>query len=205
MDKENRTKANIFEAAARLFSEKGFTGTTLRNIAGAPSVRVSETAIYRHFESKAAILDEIFSVFRVLPKSYIPSRSRIDVYLKTDTPRQLLTRFIPACKGEDALFMTQVYRILFREQFTNQGARDIVNDHLIGEAADSLRYALERLTQAGAIPEMDAKFVSRLWTMNMFTIISANGFAKPNLLLADGMIDMMLTGKLPGITNNPPA
>jgi len=32
-----------------------------------------------------------------------------------------------------------------------------------------------------------------------------NGFAKPNLLLADGMIDMMLTGKLPGITNIPPA
>ena len=204
MDKENRTKANIFEAAARLFSEKGFTGTTLRNIAGAPSVRVSETAIYRHFESKAAILDEIFSVFRVLPKSYIPSRSRIDVYLKTDTPRQLLTRFIPACKDEDALFMTQVYRILFREQFTNQGARDIVNDHLIGEAADSLRYALERLMEAEAIPKMDAKAIARLWTMNMFTITSANGFAKPNLL-ADGMIDTMLTGKLPGVTNNPPA
>ena len=52
---------------------------------------------------------------------------------------------------------------------------------------------------------MDAKFASRLWTMNMFTITSANGFAKPNLLLANGMIDMMLTGKLPGITNNPPA
>ena len=204
MDKENRTKANIFEAAARLFSEKGFTGTTLRNIAGAPSVRVSETAIYRHFESKAAILDEIFSVFRVLPKSYIPSRSRIDVYLKTDTPRQLLTHFIPTCEDEDALFMTQVYRILFREQFTNQGARDIVNDHLIGEAADSLRYALERLMEAEVIPKMDAKAIARLWAVNMFTITSANGFAKPNLL-ADGMIHMMLTGKLPGITNNPPA
>ena len=204
MNKENRTKANIFEAAARLFSEKGFVGTTLRNIAGAPSVRVSETAIYRHFESKAAILDEIFSVFRVLPKSYIPSRSRIDVYLKTDTPRQLLTHFIPTCEDEDALFMTQVYRILFREQFTNQGARDIVNDHLIGEAADSLRYALERLMEAEAIPKMDAKAIARLWTMNMFTITSANGFAKPNLL-ADGMIDTMLTGKLPGVTNNPPA
>jgi len=204
LDKENRTKANIFEAAARLFSEKGFTGTTLRNIAGAPSVRVSETAIYRHFESKAAILDEIFSVFRVLPKSYIPSRSRIDVYLKTDTPRQLLTHFIPTCEDEDALFMTQVYRILFREQFTNQGARDIVNDHLIGEAADSLRYALERLMEAEVIPKMDAKAIARLWAVNMFTITSANGFAKPNLL-ADGMIHMMLTGKLPGITNNPPA
>jgi len=202
LNKENRTKANIFEAAARLFSEKGFADTTLRNIAGAPSVRVSETAIYRHFESKAAILDEIYGVFRALPKSYIPSRRQIDAYLKTDTPRRLLTRFIPACKDEDALFMTQAYRILFREQFTNQGARDIVNDHLIGEAADSLRYALERLIQVGAIPKMDAKFVSRLWTMNMFTITSANGFANPNLLLADGMIHMMLTGKLP---NNPPA
>ena len=201
MNKENRTKANIFEAAARLFAERGFAGTTLRNIASSPSVGVSETAIYRHFESKAAILDEIYGVFRALPKSYISSHRQIDAYLKTYTPRQLLARFIPACKDEDALFMIQVYRILFREQFTNRKAREIVGDHLIGEAADSLRYALERLIQAGAIPKMDAKAIAGLWAVNMFTITSANGFAKPNLL-ADGMIHMMLTGKLP---NNPPA
>ena len=116
LDKENHTKANIVEASAKLFSEKGFTGTTLRNIAGSPSVRVSEAAIYRHFECKAAILDEIFRVFCALPKSYIPSRNRIDIYLKTDTPHRLLMRFIPTCKDEDTLFMTRVYRTLFKEQ-----------------------------------------------------------------------------------------
>jgi len=196
LNKRKHTKANIFEAATRLFSEKGFSGATLRNIASLPSVGISETAIYRHFESKAAILDEIFSVFRTLSKSYIPSHRQIDAYLKTDTPRQLLVRFIPTCKDEDSLFMTQAYRILFREQFTRQEAREIVNG-LIGETADSLQYALERLMEAGAIPMMDAKAFSKLWSMNMFSNMSINDFARPNPLLVDGMIHMMITGNLP--------
>lgn len=202
MDKQKNTKANIFEAAAELFSEKGFTGTTMGDIASSPRVRVSEPAIYRHFENKQAILNEILSVFRALPKSYIPSCSQIDTHLSTDTPRRLLTRFIPTCKDENAPFMTYAYRILYREQFTRQEAREIAHDHLIGEAADSLRYALERLTEAGAIPAMEVKtIISRMWAMNMFSSVSMNGFANPDLLLADSMIHMMITGKLPGVFN----
>ena len=52
-------KASIVEAAIRLFGEKGFRGTTTREIAAA--VGVSEPILYEHFKTKgdlyAAIID----------------------------------------------------------------------------------------------------------------------------------------------------
>src|SRR3954452_19314482 len=52
-------KASIVEAAIRLFGEKGFRGTTTRELAAA--VGVSEPILYEHFKTKselyAAIID----------------------------------------------------------------------------------------------------------------------------------------------------
>ncbi len=48
------TKERIARVAVRLFSKKGFKGTTIKDIAG--EVGITEGAIYRHFSSKEDII-----------------------------------------------------------------------------------------------------------------------------------------------------
>jgi AcrR family transcriptional regulator len=52
------TKEKLMRASVRLFVQKGISATTTRDIAAAAGV--AEGTIYRHFESKEAMADEIF-------------------------------------------------------------------------------------------------------------------------------------------------
>jgi AcrR family transcriptional regulator len=54
----SKTRARIEMEALRLFAERGVTGTSVRDIAGA--VGVAEAALYRHFPSKDALSRALF-------------------------------------------------------------------------------------------------------------------------------------------------
>ena len=56
---EPSTKDRITEAALRLFSEKGYLGASLSDIA--KQVGISKAALYKHFASKQEILDRILA------------------------------------------------------------------------------------------------------------------------------------------------
>ncbi len=54
----------IINASIKLIAEKGIQGLTIKNLAKA--IKVSEPALYRHFESKTAILVAILDSFKSL-------------------------------------------------------------------------------------------------------------------------------------------
>ena len=54
------TKEKILECAITLFSERGYVAVSVRDIARAVGVR--ESALYKHFQNKQAILDEIVTL-----------------------------------------------------------------------------------------------------------------------------------------------
>ena len=51
------TKECITDAALTLFSERGYTGTSVKNIADAVGIR--DASLYKHFKSKQEIFDSI--------------------------------------------------------------------------------------------------------------------------------------------------
>lgn len=53
LSKGERTAQRLLDAAERLFGERGFEGTTLRDVAGAVGIR--EPGIYNHFANKEAL------------------------------------------------------------------------------------------------------------------------------------------------------
>lgn len=53
------TKELLLQAALALFAEKGYEGTSVRDIAR--SVGLSESVLYAHFDSKRAIFDAVFA------------------------------------------------------------------------------------------------------------------------------------------------
>ncbi len=54
------TKEKIMESALDMFSQKGYDGTNMRELTG--SLGLSKSSVYRHFESKEQIRDELVDV-----------------------------------------------------------------------------------------------------------------------------------------------
>lgn len=55
-------RGELLAIAAELFAERGFTNTTVRDIADAAGILSG--SLYHHFDSKEAMVDEILSVFQ---------------------------------------------------------------------------------------------------------------------------------------------
>ncbi len=72
------TRQAIVDAALELFSEHGYYGTSLRDLAKAVGVR--ESAIYHHFTNKEAIFDAVVFDFRPLTPAHtlLPALPTID-------------------------------------------------------------------------------------------------------------------------------
>jgi len=56
---DKTTKQRIFEVALDLFAQKGFDGVSMREIAEA--VGIKKASLYSHFESKDALIEQIFN------------------------------------------------------------------------------------------------------------------------------------------------
>src|SRR4051812_48537271 len=73
-------KASILEAAMKLFAERGFRGTTTREIAAA--VGVSEPVLYEHFNTKrdiySAIIDHTVNLGTPLLEAFREKYSTAD-------------------------------------------------------------------------------------------------------------------------------
>lgn len=64
MSPESETKERIIQAAAQLFSERGYTGATTRAIAAAAGV--NEVTLFRHFGSKQALFQAVIGQTSVM-------------------------------------------------------------------------------------------------------------------------------------------
>lgn len=62
--KEGNTKERILEEAVRLFSKRGYAGTSMNDIA--MQLGVTKAALYKHYKSKQEILERIIEKMNVL-------------------------------------------------------------------------------------------------------------------------------------------
>lgn len=61
MKADSERRAELLELAARMFAERGFRATTVRDIADAAGILSG--SLYHHFDSKETILDELLSSY----------------------------------------------------------------------------------------------------------------------------------------------
>jgi TetR/AcrR family transcriptional regulator len=99
----DQRRPQILETAGRLFAERGFAGTTTREIAAA--VGTSETVLFRHFPTKE-------SLYAAILEQHVPV-AQVDRWL--DELRKIADR-----RDDDALFTTVAKAVLrsYREDVT---------------------------------------------------------------------------------------
>lgn len=206
MTEDLTRKEIIFNEATRLFAEKGYTDVSMRDIGSASGI--SEPAIYRHYEKKADILDEIINMFARKLKGYLLTREKVDRFIESDTPRELLERCLVRFTKEDTLFMVCGYRIVYMEQFRHPKAMKIIRKQIQEDAVRSIQYVLDKLIEQEKIPAFNTWFFAMIWTQTMFSGalvwmsqyfsgIPLEASAAECNEVAKRLVNMALTGQVP--------
>ncbi len=108
MSIEKRT--HILQTAERLFSERGYDGTSMRDIADAGGINVS--MIFYYFGSKEKLLEALFELGLSIIVSRVNSVLHNTALSPIEKLQQIITKNI-----ERAILQQQFYKIILAEQF----------------------------------------------------------------------------------------
>jgi AcrR family transcriptional regulator len=144
------------DSSIDLFAEKGYDRTSIRDIARA--VGITESAIYRHYESKDAILDAIFD--QLVNQVYAPLPPKKNATGQASIFRQMLEGLPQYIMANPQLI--KVLRILLYEMNPNEKMRELIKREYGVRAAEYTEALLRKEMDAGRIRQCDTKALAVL-------------------------------------------
>lgn len=156
---EKPTKERIFEAAVNLFAARGYDGASMRQIAVA--VGLTESALYRHYPGKEAILDAILAFAESGVYTTLPIEETLGAGGGDSIFRGLLTP-LPGIITEMPLVM-RIMRILYAEMNHNERIREFFRREFVERADDNMEALFRRCVEAGSIKPCDTRSLARVF------------------------------------------
>lgn len=140
----NYRKDAILDVAATLFAESSYRDVSLRDIAN--KLNIKAPSIYNYFSSKEQILDELLDCYERQLKDY----EETVLHATSGAPPQehmmaIASRLLP---GEKPM-MCNVIKIIFKEQYWNERAREIVRNSYFQNHAEQFKEFFGSLRQDG--------------------------------------------------------
>lgn len=163
---ENNTKSKILVAALALFSQKGFDGTSMQDIAD--TLKLSKTALYRHFKSKDDILGSLMD--------------EVEAYYSW----HLSTRFPPVPDSAEELLnmsmrqvnftvhdtkIIQTRKILVQEQFRSERIAKTATLHFLTAMEDMYTKIFSAMMEKNLIAKNDPQMLAFEYTAPVTLLI----------------------------------
>lgn len=170
------TKEKIAETALELFSQRGYSGVSIREIARAVGIR--ESSIYNHFESKKAIFDEIVDLCVQQSEVYfrrnaLPFAEGDDtsIYKKINLPhlQELIEKTFRFFFDDP--WNVRFRRLLLLSQYTDPRCRDIYRQLYRDKCVQVQAYIFSTLMDAGEIRREDPIAVAAEFHGPLFMLI----------------------------------
>ena len=162
------TKELILEEALKQFSEKGFAGTSMRDIAR--PLGITKAALYKHFESKQQIFDRIvaesekkfqgffekLSVHFPKPGEEAVNTEDVDVYgnISAEGLSERVLTFVRFSMRDP--YSRQVRRMLTLSQFQSRDLAEMYTKRYVETMLEYDEKLFAKLMEAGAIGKGDA-------------------------------------------------
>jgi len=191
---ETQTRGRILQAAQRLFSAKGFEGTTTRDLA--QTAGVAEGTLFRHFANKKAILVEVATSGWVdLLTDLLTELSEMGSYKAI--AQVMRRRMWNLQKNADTM------RVCFMEVQFHPDLRDRIQTEVIDKMTAVAEAFFQTAIDKGIYRQMDAKLGAKVF-LGLFAIagFSDNTLIEPNASpqemqkMAEGLADIFLNGVL---------
>ena len=122
------TKERILTAALELFSQKGYEGTNIRELAA--SLGLVKSGIYKHFESKEAIWNALLDRMIVYYGEHFGSPEHLPPV--PDSPEDFVSmtmRMVNLTIHDEQIVKTR--KVLTLEQYRDERARDLATKHFL--------------------------------------------------------------------------
>jgi AcrR family transcriptional regulator len=189
-----KTKEDLLRASLKLISEKGYLGSTTREIA--QEAGVTELTLFRHFGSKERLFEELLKTYTFLPelKELLPE---LDGLSGENALVVIATRFLSTLKERKSFI-----KILHTEVTIYPDKVREVYNHFIDEMRATMAFYLKSLQERGFLrksisPEMAAKVF--LWMLVSYfrseEIMRPTGLKKAAMeQQVKDMIDIFLQG-----------
>lgn len=147
--REKNSKQRILVCAAELFAEKGFTETSIRDLAAA--VGMKGASIYNHFPSKNAILTYMLEDYSAYNKDIFKDKNISSILRKNPTTDGVLACFHLALPEERAEYYLKILCVLLQEQFRNPIVREYVAEQFILRTELNTKRIIDVLKELGVI------------------------------------------------------
>ena len=191
---ENDTEARILKAAQRLFARRGYGGTTTRDLAQAAGV--AEGTLFRHFDSKKAIL------VRVATDGWVELLTDLLTELSAMASYKAIGQVMRR-RMSNLPQNADLMRVCFMEAQFHPELREQVQGEVIKKMIDVTEAFFQTAVDRGIYRPMDPRVVARIF-LGMFAIA---GFSQSMLEetadspraiqeLAEGLADVFLNGVL---------
>jgi len=164
--KSEETRARLLEAAARLFTERGYYDTGIGDIAG--EAGIGRASFYYYFDDKEQAARALFD-------SYVERLYRTADRVAPESPSAPFPGSIPLADGREALMLAVFVRyiLLFRHIAMNEATHAVYFD-----LVDYADYDAANIARLGRTAYKDTKYL-------------AAAYGKP--MSDDGLIAFMLT------------
>jgi len=154
------TKQKILDSAVELFAVKGYTETTIRELAAV--VGIKEASVYNHFSSKNAILEYILDEYSQIARP-IHDPEKFLILKDNPTPDGILSCMrIVFPEGKAEYYLKRLFVIL-QEQHRNPLVRKFVSNEIILSTEQVIMTIIDKLKDYGVIrPDADSDFWVRV-------------------------------------------
>jgi AcrR family transcriptional regulator len=118
------TKQKIFDIAVDLFSRKGFSGVSVKEITR--NVGIKESSLYNHYKNKDDILTTIFDYFTAQMRQATPTKEYLQEKISTIPAEKFWEKGLANFqRATQTPLIQKISKIVLLEMFQNERARDI--------------------------------------------------------------------------------
>ena len=155
----NKTKQKILDVSLELFSQKGYSAVSIRDIC--KYVEIKESSIYYHFTNKQSILDELLNKFTEKVEALM---SKLNESLADEKSsfsngyNTIADYFFEQYLMDD--FCNKVIRIMLIEQFNNEDIRKLSRHWLMDKPLQYQKNIFSKLIDAGIIPNYNSEYLA---------------------------------------------
>ena len=151
------TKERILMAALELFSQKGYEGTNIRELA--TSLGLVKSGIYKHYESKEAIWNALLD--RMI--AYYGERFGSAEHMPPvpDSPEDLVSmtmRMVNLTIHDEQIVKTR--KVLTLEQYRDERARDLATKHFLTGLTEMFTHIFSGMMEKGLIRRDDPEMLA---------------------------------------------
>ena len=167
----NDTKEKIIEVSLELFSRKGYSAVSIRDICR--QVGIKESSVYYHFKNKQAVFDEILSRFQQKATGMmncLTSAMTADWHAADDNYymdyMEVCHCFFEKYLMDD--FCNKVMRLMLIEQFHNEKVKEAYDCWMFTKPLEFQSSIFRMLMDRGVLPAADPEYIAILYYAHVF-------------------------------------